>query len=136
MDTIGVKTNTINAESIDITREHDELRRLIGRIYDLMAGEPTGKNYIDEIIAAVEATQVVFALHCEHEEIVMRNADCAGLDDHRRYHAYIDRTLVDFVSVLKAKLFPITSNTASHVKQWLSHHIMKHDVDFRNKYDQ
>lgn len=136
MDTISVAANTVNIESIDITKEHDELRRMIDQIYTLMAGEPTSKNYIDEIVGAVEVIQAVFKLHCEHEELVMRSTDCAGLDDHEQYHAYIEQTLANFIGVLKAKLFPITSNNASHVKQWLTHHIMKHDVDFRNKHGQ
>jgi hemerythrin-like metal-binding protein len=136
MDTIGATASDINIDSIDITKEHDELRRLIDRVYALMAGEPTGKDYINEIIAAVEDIRVVFSLHCEHEELVMHSTHCAGINEHQQYHCYIQQTLTDFASVLKAKLFPITSNTASYVKQWLSLHIMKHDVDFRNKHNQ
>ncbi len=136
MDTIGVKADETNIDSIDITREHEELRRLIDQVYTMMTGEPTGKNYIDDIVTAVETIRVVFTLHCEHEELIMSHSGCAGFDDHQSYHTYIEKTLTNFVSVLKAKLFPITSNTASHVKQWLTLHIMKHDVDFRNKHNQ
>ena len=134
MDAISLGSNDINVESIDKTKEHDELRRLIDQVYALMTGEPTGNNYIDEIVAAVEAIGVVFTLHCEHEELVMYSTGCAGLDEHQRYHRHVQNILAAFVAILKVKLFPITSNTASHVKQWLTFHIMKHDVDFRNNH--
>jgi hemerythrin len=133
MDTIGVAPGTVNIDSIDITKEHDELRRLIDQAYIMMTTEPTCDNYLKGIVSVFTSIREVFSLHCRHEELIMVNADCAGIEDHKLYHNYVEQALASFVTILEAKLFPITGNTASHVKQWLNLHIIKHDVDFRNK---
>ena len=106
-----------------IDRDHKMLIQYINEMHAaMMAGK--GKDVVGPIVGKLVAYT---RDHFSREEVVWKSGHYAGLDQHRKEHADLVKTVVDFKAKFDTGAMALSVDVMNFLREWLKTHILKSD---------
>lgn len=106
-----------------IDRDHKTLIQYVNEMHAAMMG---GKG--KEVVGPIVGKLVAYTRdHFAREEVVWKSGHYAELDRHRKEHADLLKTVVDFKTKFDQGAMALSVDVMNFLREWLKTHILKSD---------
>ena len=117
---------SVDIEQID--HQHELLVKLINDMFEVVRDKETNTSPSTQISTLIEYTQE----HFNYEEKLLEQAGYEFLDRHKKVHKGLVQEVMDLRDLVDKHKDGVSSELYSFLRNWLTNHILKEDMQYRD----